>query len=239
MKKTRRISGFLFTLAMIFIMMLCMSVTVMADDNNYLTFEGTAPFTIEFEDMTGIPWNGILEYSTDKTNWKEWGGENIQSSADSFLYLRGRGNDHITGDAYKNGWVIDAEGTVSCKGDIRTLLDYENPDNTEMDHYCFANLFCDCACLVKAPELPATDLSVGCYYSMFSNCDLSDTPTLSANTLKDECYAYMFSNNDNISEVRSLPALELADNCYYCMFESCSGLIKAPKLPAVKLANSC
>ena len=87
-------------------------------------------------------------------------------------------------------------------GNVNSLLE-ENEEvartmslaNREM---CYVNLFSDTN-LVTAPELPATELSFGCYAFMFHNCPYLTTAP-------------------------ELPAVDLADNCYYSMFSGCGNL---------------
>ena len=69
--------------------------------------------------------------------------------------------------------------------------------------YAFTDLFRDCTSLTKAPVLPATTLSRGCYQSMFSGCQsLAEAPELPATQLDFYCYSYMFSGCQSLKEVR-------------------------------------
>ena len=145
-------------------------MTAHAEDNNYLTFTGTKAFTIKAPKR----WNGTLYYSKDANNWTEWDGSEIYSadSGNYVLYLRGTGNSIITGspddDVYS--WKIASEGTVACSGDIRSLLDYNDLNNTTMQNCCFIYMFEGCTSLTQAPSLPATNLANYCYEDMFYGC---------------------------------------------------------------------
>lgn len=134
------------------------------------------------------------------------------------------------------------------------------------DSYCYQYMFKDCNCLVRAPELPATQLAESCYYAMFSGCSnltqspalpamnlasscygrmfsgctqLKDAPVLPATTLARGCYAYMFSGCRSLTQAPNLPATTLTGSCYIGMFNGCESLTQAPNLPATKLAGSC
>ena len=211
-----------------------------------LTFRSPASFSISVNNNEKN-WNGTIEYSTDAENWTEWDGTSQINSASNgskhVIYMRGYDNTVITGgfDSYDKSFKITSgENNVECKGDIRTLLDWENPDNTSMRPRCFAHLFNECAALATAPELPATELTPLCYLSMFKNCtSLTTAPDLPATTLTDACYSQMFAGCTSLTEAPDLPATELADDCYLLMFDHCSSLKTAPALPATDLAMGC
>ena len=238
-KIVRRILSVLLPLTFVLVMILGISVAVHVNTNDYLTFTGTQDFTIS----TTKGWNGTLEYSTDGTTWTVWNRDDSEiSSKNKKLYLRGSGNNKITCDSGidPEGWHITTNGTVACSGDIRMLLDYNNPDGTKMDDHCFSKMFEKCAVLTTAPELPATTLADGCYKDMFEGCTgLTMAPELPATTLADSCYWGMFSECSGLTEAPNLPATTLADWCYDCMFYGCSGLTEAPNLPAITLADGC
>lgn len=197
----------------------------------YLTFSSPNTFTV-----SGYSNDGTLEYSTDLITWSAWGG-GAQSSADGKLYLRGTGVSSI-------GSVGAIEGSeVSCIGSIETLLDYatvENGGHPTMADYCFAGMFSDCTALVKAPDLPATELTAGCYQSMFMGCiNLATAPKLPATTLATGCYSQMFAVCTSLVTAPELPATVLAEDCYSGMFIECTSLSALPSLPATTLAESC
>ena len=87
--------------------------------------------------------------------------------------------------------------------------------------------------------LPATTLTTGCYYEMFYDTGITETPELPATELADYCYQWMFESCGNLTKASALPATELTEGCYGSMFYNCSSLEKAPALPATKLANWC
>ena len=179
----------------------------------YLSFLGNEDFTLK-TDNTSKGWNGILEYSTDKSTWNTWDGTEI-SSAGSKLYLRGTGNTKITGDSANYRFVFTGTNAlkVACEGNIENLLDYETVSaggHPTMTDQCYESMFNGCTSLTAAPALPATTLAGGCYYGMFYGCT-------------------------SLTTAPSLPATTLAERCYYGMFYGCTSLTTAPELPATTL----
>ena len=215
-----------------------MPFTASAASEPYLTFTGTDSFSIKTNN-SAKNWNGTLEYSTDANTWTTWNGTQI-SSVNNVLYLRGTGNTQITGSNTSNRWVITTQGTVACSGDIRTLLDYAEPESSDMGTYCFSNMFKIWTSLTAAPELPATILAGNCYSDMFAGCtSLTTAPELPATTLAADCYSYMFYGCANLTTAPELPATSLAENCYRNMFNGCTSLTTPSKLPATDLTSSC
>ena len=104
----------------------------------------------------------------------------------------------------------------------------------------YYRMFLNCTLLVKAPELPYTALTRGCYEEMFMGCtSLVNTPALPATTLEEGCYEGMFWNCSSIVSAPALPAETLASECYYSMFHNCTSLVNAPELPVTALRNLC
>ena len=206
-------------------------------EGNYLTFTGTGEFQLS---ISSIPSGGTLEYSTNASNWTAMTASTSVSSAGNFLYLRGKDISTL----YNCQFTItpgDSGNTVACSGDIRSLMNYNDPEGwimTQQD--CFSGLFKDCTCLTKAPDLPSTTLTVGCYSNMFYGCtSLTEAPALPATTLANSCYQHMFNGCTSLTEAPALPATTLAYNCYYNMFKNCTSLTTAPALPAETLAPHC
>ena len=97
---------------------------------------------------------------------------------------------------------------------------------TKLTNYCYAYMFANTG-ITKAPELPATDLAAGCYYSMFYNCtSLKSAPSLLATKLESNCYYQMFRDCSELSGNVELPAKKLEPYCYYLMFYNCKKLSK-------------
>jgi len=205
----------------------------------WLTFSSPEPFTLAVYNATKN-WDGTLEYSTDTTTWTVWDGTTtLTSGAGNKVCLRGTGNTRITYIGKSARWVCNGQ-SISCTGDIRTLLDYSDPQNTSMQESCYNSMFYGCTSLVSAPELPATTLADGCYDSMFYGCtSLASAPELPATTLAAYCYFNMFGKCTSLVSAPELPATKLAGSCYYRMFADCTSLVSAPALSAATLPGSC
>ena len=106
---------------------------------------------------------------------------------------------------------------------------------------CYQDMFGGCTSLTVAPALPATDLtnSLYCYSGMFNSTGLITTPELPATTLAEGCYFSMFGACGSLTTAKDLPATVLASHCYDSMFGWCRNLTKAPVLPAATLASGC
>ena len=189
-----------------------------------------------------------LEYSTDKLNWTAFNSttdNNVEFGNGTTLYLRGKENADGT-----NGAMISFESgnltQVSCTGDIRTLIDYENYETVATGSAKFNKLFYQCKVLTSVPDLPATDLAAGCYEQMFYNCaGLTSIPEnlLPAMTLSENCYKNMFYWCEKLQSIPAnlLPAENLATSCYEYMFGRCNSLqsIPANLLPVMTLSENC
>lgn len=210
----------------------------------YLSFieENNKPFTLKVSSASKN-WDGALYYSTDTQSWSEWDGKTINSSTDGRLYLRGTGNTRFTYGKASNRFELTENKRIQCLGNIENLLDYKtvaSGNHPAMAASCYFYLFYNCTSLTKAPELPATTLTVACYSSMFGGCtSLTQAPELPATTLTTDCYDYMFYGCTALTKAPKLPATTLKDNCYMSMFDGCKSLTQAPKLPATKLAEFC
>lgn len=204
----------------------------------YLTFLGNYDFTMSITKQ----WDGKIEYSYDTHDWTEWDGSSI-SSKFLKLHLRGSGNTVIS--EKQDPFKFDCEERllnsfrVECDGSIEALLDYGlaiRGEHPSMGRDCFANLFFATP-LVKAPELTATELSVGCYAHMFSDSELMVAPELPATNLTESCYEGMFFRT-KIQTPPRLPAMTLPPRCYYLMFAE-SKLETLPDIPATVLGKEC
>lgn len=72
----------------------------------------------------------------------------------------------------------------------------------------YGGMFANCKALTVAPELPATELALGCYYGMFHGCSaLVKAPDLPAETVYDDGYFRMFEDCTSLTEA-SLAATE-------------------------------
>ena len=208
----------------------------------YITF--TAESSQKFKISQGFFY---LYYSVGDSDWQsvkantevEFGGSKGN------LRLRG-GNDknkNTNGTCYSNITTTisftENNVPVSCKGDIRTLIDWENYATVETEDAKFSKLFCGCSVLTSAPDLPSKNLSSKCYYSMFYGCTgLTTAPALPATVLANGCYAQMFYGCTNLKSAPALPATVLAESCYESMFKGCTLLDNASDLPAEKVPDN-
>lgn len=130
---------------------------------------------------------------------------------------------------------------VKVSGDLRTLVNYADYENTDLSNARFLELFAFCSPIVSAKDLiipnPMTKETYGHFFAGCSN--LTEAPALPAMQLSPACYVGMFWNCTSLVDAPELPATQLADYCYYTMFYGCSSLIQAPVLPAKTLVTSC
>ena len=209
-----------------------------------------------------------IEYSTDKQNWTtitfDWSTTDVKNinipvvlNTGDKMYFRndtGKFSRAIyDGSSYYNTSYItfttDWQGRVNVGGDIRTLINYRNVDNTILEDGMFSNLFShtydsnhNTARIVDASNLilPFTQMTPYCYYSMFYGCTpLVNAPALPATTLAWSCYQFMFRGCTSLTTAPALPATTLASSCYYGMFRDCTSLTTTPTLPATTLAHDC
>jgi len=225
----------------------------------YLTFTANEQQTLRMTKAVET-----LEYSVNNSEWTALGTKTVSFGGElGALQLRGNNLYGTSGSTIKFGNATH----VSCKGDIRTLLNYKKYNKVDTGNAKFTSLFSNCTSLVTAPSLPATELAEECYAYMFSGCTaLTVAPNLPATELSKQCYdsmffgckaltsapiilatklapmccIYMFHSCRNLVDVQKiLPAKAMAYWCYTGMFYQCYSLTTAPKLPATTLAEGC
>lgn len=210
--------------------------TVKAEQIPYITFSAKKTTTVYLQ-VSG------LEYSINNSEWKQWQAVSKESAVlfgDSLgdLQLRGKLKNGTNDQSFV--FSSSKNNEISCSGDIRTLVDYENYIQTDCSSAIFSSLFYDCTDLVSAPSLPITNIAPSCYESMFENCiALKTAPELPATELAKSCYSYMFAGCTSLEVVPELPATNLANSCYQGMFSNCESIVSAPELPATTLSASC
>ncbi|MDD6473757.1 MAG: hypothetical protein PUF62_12140, partial [Bacteroidales bacterium] len=214
----------------------------------YLTFSAESPqtFTMRFRTFT-LGAGEYFEYAVGDGNWTQFTSKvsNIPFGGTlGNLRLRGKSSqgtaNNIGNDEYSSISFGNASVEVSCRGDIRTLVDYEHYETTSTANARFARLFYNCTSLTTAPALPATTLADFCYCFMFYNCtSLTTAPALPATEMKNSCYQDMFELCTALTTAPALPATTLVTGCYHAMFYNCTALTTAPELPATTLATYC
>lgn len=182
-----------------------------------------------------------LEYSVGSGEWKELGTNIIAFGGEKGkLCLRGKSSSGTVVNNITTKIKFVNDTYVTCIGDIRTLIDYENYSSVSTGNARFSQLFSGCYQLVSVPDLPATTLADSCYTQMFEGCiNIIEAPDLPATSLTERCYFGMFSGCTGLTEIPELPATILADYCYNGMFSDCISLMNAPELPATTLTESC
>ena len=210
----------------------------------YVTFTAKDSQTFKMTEHGDYKISG-LEYSVNDGKWTAVNASTVVTFGGAKGDLRLRGTKNATGTAtdgknYSKITFTNIAVNVSCTGDIRTLLDWENYTTVKTENARFCYLFDKCAVLTSAPKLPAETLADYCYLCMFSCCtSLKTAPELPAETLTKKCYNGMFFKCESLQTAPKLPAKTLADNCYYTMFKGCTNLEKAPELEATQLAYYC
>lgn len=193
-------------------------------------------------------------YSTDKINWVNMGYTSTTAKtatipANGRVYLKattGTWGIHNNTDFYVNNIKCDANFNVG--GNIMSLLYGDNFENQTVltENYTFLRLFDTNSYvynkIVDASNLilPATTLTYGCYYGMFSkNRNLTTAPALPATTLASYCYYEMFNDCDGLTTAPVLPATTLVESCYMGMFYSCNNLNSVTTYATDISASNC
>ena len=128
----------------------------------YVTFSAESVQTLSMSEKVNN-----LEYSINGGEWATLGTATVAFGGDyGDLRLRAQNAKGTNGSTISFGNVTP----VSCSGDIRTLVDYENYSTVYTGSAKFDGLFNRCSSLTSAPELPATTLAESCYLDMFSGC---------------------------------------------------------------------
>ena len=214
------------------------------DARPYLTFTADQSQTFKVSTYQSYTLDESIQYSLNGGVWTKLDvGTEITFGGDNgSLRLRGKSSGGTASADNKYAFISfgDSKVKVTCSGDIRTLIDYDNYVTVSTADARFCYLFKACASLTTAPELPATTLATDCYSYMFSNCTgLTTAPELPATTLADYCYHGIFLNCAGLTTAPELPATTLTEGCYQAMFYNCAGLTTAPELPAITLAKEC
>ena len=220
------------------------------DDSNieYITFTADSEQGFKFYDtLYGSTLSGF-EYSVNNGEWITIPSEGITEAIPfggekGTLRLRGKNlNGTATGENGSNAKIISFTNNVpvSCTGDIRTLLDYENYTTVSTADACFSKLFQNCTQLTSAPKLPATDLHEECYLGMFAGCtSLTTAPELPATNLRSKCYQAMFQGCTSLTTAPKLKATTLQSQCYFRMFYGCTILNSVTMLATDVSAFEC
>lgn len=160
----------------------------------------TSTFTFNIAEADA---NNYSISTDDGLSWDAYtSGEAVSVEPNKFVYIKGRRSQPST-TAYSS-FVFT--GDFESGGNIASLLvdsDWDDLQSLAAFPYAFYRLFYNCNGLKKAPDLPFTTLSEGCYYNMFMFCaNLEKAPYLPAETGAPSCYRQMFRNCTNLKEIR-------------------------------------
>ncbi|MBR6178106.1 MAG: hypothetical protein IKQ70_09530 [Bacteroidales bacterium] len=201
---------------------------------DYLCFEVPSGASISLKKRSAV--YPDIQYSFDKEVWNNF--DSIYVTENCRVYFKGINPDGINKDSFHSLHFCVSD-TFKCSGNIMTLIDGVGETLTIPCNYCFTRLFKGCP-LTTAPQLPATQLTEGCYESMFADCKyLTAAPELPATHLAENCYYSMFKGCSSLVVAPELPAITLSGWCYQEMFWDCSSLSTPPQLPATNLAICC
>lgn len=228
------------------------------DDSACITFgcAGDEQLGLQMGPNVRTALSGKLEYSVGGGEWKAIESSDFDTYNTFWISFGGSlGDLRLRGKSSLGTALSAAEMTqicfweenhdVTCTGDIRTLIDWENYETVSTSDARFRGLFGDCDILISAPDLPATELASHCYHGMFQGCtNLVDGPDeLPATHLPESCYAYMFSECYKLEEVPEMPTttqVTVEESCCSFMFYDCQSIVTGPSvLPATILAYAC
>lgn len=183
-------------------------------------------------EVASLGYDQELEISQDeRRTWSSTTvGETYVIAPDQALYVRGilSGDNDLDDGNYTHLQIYGGEAELY--GNVNAIWDYRNL-NAPMKVECGISLFSGSSAIVKAPALPSTNLSPGCYAYMFQNCtNLKQAPELPSTELAGlaygsyGCYAFMFRNCTSLTEAPELMAPYLYEKCYEEMFRGCTNL---------------
>lgn len=185
----------------------------------------------------------IYQKSTDNVNWTTFDSAVTLNDGDG-IFVRISANRATT---FSNNLHVQfaMSGAIQAYNNINSLVSPTFSNLADLTTvvgsgaYCHCRLFDSCTALTKAPLLPSTTLSEGCYRATFTGCTgLTQPPELPATAMAESCYRATFDGCTGLTQAPALPAMTLAPYCYYYMLKGCT-FTAAPVLPATTLANYC
>lgn len=183
------------------ILLLCISGSILAQDNNYLTFKALED-NVEIALTKKGSFTPDLYYSYNGGDtWSgKWDGTAIPLAKNESVCFKGNNTTFYTSS--KNAKFSISGGMVEASGSIMSLLDETGLTKEIATKNCFFKLFENCTTLVSAPELSAETVSEGCYNSMFSGCtQLKTVPKIAATTLAKDCFKNIFSGCSSLNKI--------------------------------------
>ena len=219
------------------------------EDNNsfYINLNannlGSSTVTIEVSYDDGKHWQTFTSAQGSTNIGTIDSGERIciRGLNDTYTFT----NKNLTAVNYN---YFSSDGKFKASGNIMGLIYGKDADiyGTSLPnnaHYNFFKLFYKSKVTdISNLKMPATTLTLGCYGSMFSDCDKLERAynfELPAITLSNYCYGYMFTGCDNLLDAPTLPAKTLTEGCYKGMFMGCSKLNYIKMLATDISATDC
>ena len=95
-----------------------------------------------------------------------------------------------------------------------TLRDDSSQTAEYEGNYIYSHMFEGCTGLTEVSDLPALELTEGCYEYMFKDCtSLTKAPTLAALVLTEKCYQHMFSGCTSLNYIKMIATDISATDC--------------------------
>lgn len=188
-----------------------------------LTFKISSPGTINWT-ASDTTVTKTIEYKLNNGEWTSI-TSNTGSSAPTItvnsgdkIQFRGDNTAYCGDNPNLCSKFSGSTAEFEVEGNIMSLInstDFSALTTLESD-YTFAFLFSNCTGLTSAENLilPATPLTIGCYFMMFQGCtSLTTAPELPATTLASGCYNSMFYKCTKLNYIKCLATDISASNC--------------------------
>ena len=220
-----------------------MTITSLEDGNNikWKSNKASSAKTISVSTDNGLSWVSKTS-STDTTS----NPGTLLATLNKGEKLLIKGTNAAYGISIDNWNCFRSSKEFNVAGNIMSLIGGDDFLNTtsfaDRSQGVFLGLFSGCDKLKNASKLvlPASTVTIYCYYDMFHDCSsLLSAPALPATTLSSRCYSGMFDGCSSLLSAPALPATTLADWCYAFMFRNCTSLTTSPELPAEILVQNC
>ena len=185
-----------------------------------------------------------LQYRVNNGSWTDFTvgtTADIHAAAGDVVQFKGLNSSGLSNSSNNYMNFSISGNPVALSGNVMSLIDGVGDTTVIPCDYCFYSLFHGSSIKTVSPDfLPATTLTNGCYFDLFSGSLLENAPELPALTMQENCYRGMFYGCQHITQAPELPATTLANSCYAFMLANCSSLVQAPEiLPATNLTIEC
>ena len=209
---------------------------------DYLTFDiisgGTINWSFVNMDGDATKTGRDLDYSLNNGDWTTINSTNgavIYVNDGDVVRFRGKFDNYEDQTMAAYSTFRDSTATFNVKGNIMSLLDYENMENDTAGAFAFEYLFYRTN-IIESHELKMPTYEVGNYGLSFTfgYCEKMITaPTLPATELGAFAYDETFLGCTLLTTVQNiLPAIDLPDAAYNGMYAHCTSLVTAPEIMA-------